>query len=61
MPKLARTILDGGQYLKVLPEINSYYMDYYPGLLTATLLNRKEYDTKSNAHRNQSNSFWNAE
>ena len=33
---------DGGQYLKVLPKINSYYMDYYPGLLAATLLNRKE-------------------
>ena len=29
------------QYSKVLPEINSY-MHYYLGLLTATLLNRKE-------------------
>ena len=45
-------ILDGGQYLKVLPEINSYYMDYYPGLQTATLLNRKEQDIKSNKRGN---------
>ena len=46
---------DGGQYSKVLPKINSYYMDYYPGLLAATLLNRKELNIKSNTHRNQSN------
>ena len=23
--------IDGGQYSNVLPEKNSYYMDYYPG------------------------------
>ena len=32
-------------------------MDYYPGLLTATLLNRKEQDIKSNARRNQTNNI----
>ena len=38
----SRQSIDGGQYSKVLPEKNSYYRDYYPGLLTSTLLNRKE-------------------
>ena len=42
LQELPRAILDGAQYWRVLPEINSYYMDYYPGLLTATLLNRKQ-------------------
>ena len=32
-------------------------MDYYVGLLTAKLLNRKEQDIKSNAGRNQSNNI----
>ena len=59
--ELVRAILDGSQYSPVLPEINSYYMDYYPGLLIATLLNRKEYDIKFNALRNQSNPLQNAE
>ena len=31
-----RAIRNGGQYSKVLPEINSYYMDYYLGLLNFT-------------------------
>ena len=30
MPELARALRDGGQIFDVMPEINRYYMDYYP-------------------------------
>ena len=41
--ELARAIIDGGQYSKILPEINSYYMDYYPGLFSGIPLRNSYY------------------
>ena len=53
LAELERAILDEGQYSKLLTEINNYYS----GLLTAILLNRKEQDIKSDARRNQTNNI----
>ena len=30
MPELARALHDGGHYSPVMPELNIYYMVYYP-------------------------------
>ena len=51
MPELARALRDGGHYSPVMPELNIYYMDYYPASVIKSSMIKQVTEIAKNARR----------